>query len=303
MNIRTETGANESAHGRRHSIERVVNILLIVVALIFTVSIARRFLHRDAGAANQALILKAGMKLELANMDWSKNGRTLVLGLSTTCHFCTESAPFYQKIVRQLARHQGATRIVAVLPQPVAAGQKYLQDLGVSVDEVREANMVSMGLGPTPTLAVVDDAGVVTAAWVGKLGISQQYEVLKQLKIDTPHALADGDSQVTSIDSATLKRAMEQKEHFTLIDVGRRESFNLGHIPGSLNIPFDELEARADDELAHGDVIIIYGHDYDDDVSENAVSVLVDSGFNKVSLLSGGYSQWKQSGFLEEKQR
>src|SRR5260370_42266293 len=55
-------------------------------------------------------------------VDWKRNHRTLVLAISTTCHYCKDSVPFYQKL--------GATgtdvKMVAVLPQPVAEGQQYV---------------------------------------------------------------------------------------------------------------------------------------------------------------------------------
>ncbi len=303
MNVRTEISSDETGNGRHYQIERLVNIVLIVVTLIFVASVAKRFLQRDTGIANQGLVIKNGMKLDWPDVDWSKNGRTLVVALSTTCHFCTESAPFYQRIVRGLARHGSSIKIVAVLPQPVTEGRKYVQGLGLSVDEVREADMPSLGLRATPILLVVNDAGLVTGTWVGKLGVSQQYDVLKHLEINPSRGLADDESAVTSIDSATLSRANVQNERFTLVDSGSRESFKLGHIPGSRNIPMDELEARADDELKPSDAIVIYSHEIDDDTSEIAVDILVHNGFNKVSLLSGGYGQWKQSASSEAMHR
>jgi len=280
--------------GRAEKLELFVNIALVLAGLVLVASLANKFFwQKDAVAADEGLVIENGAKLDWPNMDWSRNGRTIVLALSTSCHFCTESAPFYQKLTRELSR-QGGNRIVAVLPQPVSEGQKYLQDLGFNVDEVRQANMASIGLPATPALALVNDAGVVTGIWVGKLGVNQQYDVFKRLNISSSHGLADTENGVTSIDAQTLKGAIERKERFTLVDVESRDLYKLEHIPGALNIPMDELEARSDDELLPDDTLIIYSHGIDDETSENAVSILVNEGFKKVSLLRGGYTGWQQ---------
>src|ERR1043165_683938 len=119
--------------------EMLVNIVLVLAGLALVVSLANKFFwQQPVASADQRLALESGSQVDWPNMDWARNGRTVVLGLSTTCHFCTESAPFYQKLLRELSR-QGGNRGVAVLPQPVGEGQKYLQDLGLSVDEVRQA--------------------------------------------------------------------------------------------------------------------------------------------------------------------
>jgi thioredoxin-related protein len=118
-----------------------------------------------------------GKELPLSGVDWSKNERTLILALSSTCRFCTMSAPFYQR----LASERKNVRLIAVLPQPEAESQKYLSDLGVSVDEVRRVSMRSLGVRGTPTLILVDGAGVVTGEWRGKLAENQEHEVLSRL--------------------------------------------------------------------------------------------------------------------------
>jgi hypothetical protein len=46
--------------------------------------------------AKSKSLLQTGMKISLPGVDWSRSKRTLVFALSTGCHFCSESAPFYQ---------------------------------------------------------------------------------------------------------------------------------------------------------------------------------------------------------------
>lgn len=97
--------------------------------------------------------------------------------LSTNCHFCTESAPFYQRLAQQKAG-RGDVRLMAVLPQSVGEAQKYLDDHGISVDEVRQAVPGAAYARGTPTLILVDRTGSVIESWVGKLPPEKEAEVL-----------------------------------------------------------------------------------------------------------------------------
>jgi hypothetical protein len=110
-------------------------------------------------------------------VDWKKNRRTLVLAISTTCHFCKDSVPFYQKL--------GATgtdvKMVAVLPQSVTEAQQYLTGAGVHVDDVKQATLGALGVRGTPTILLVNDVGVVTDVWVGRLQPDQETQVLTAL--------------------------------------------------------------------------------------------------------------------------
>lgn len=125
--------------------------------------------------ASSKSALQPGMKLSLAGIDWSKNRRTILLVLSTTCHFCTESAPFYQKLQQ---RKPDNLQIVAVLPQAIEDSRKYLNKLGVSVSEMVQAPLASVSVTGTPTLMLIDSNGIIKHSWIGKLSDGQTEEVL-----------------------------------------------------------------------------------------------------------------------------
>jgi hypothetical protein len=100
--------------------------------------------------------------------------------LQAGCHFCSESAPFYQRLARETAQKSGV-HLVAVLPQDVAEGSKYLNSLGVPIEDVRQAQLDALGVSGTPTLILIDGKGVVMKSWVGKLSGDREAEVLDQL--------------------------------------------------------------------------------------------------------------------------
>lgn len=164
-------------------IELAANLALIAVAVLLGAVLVRNYLlpkpqARQATAASQ---VQPGTRLSLPGVDWKANGKTLVLALSTGCHFCTESGPFYQRVVQEKSKASTA-RIVAVFPQSVAEGQKYLANLNVTVDDVKQTSLASFGVMGTPTIILADDNGAVIESWRGKLPGEKENEVLARLK-------------------------------------------------------------------------------------------------------------------------
>ena len=128
--------------------------------------------------SQQVSPIQPGTKIEMPGINWTKNGQTLILALSDKFHFCTESAPFYQR----LAKQRGKTLLVAVLPQPVDQGRKYLEGLGVAIDDIRQVSFPAIGLRGTPTLILADNNGVAIESWIGKLPPSREEDVLGRLR-------------------------------------------------------------------------------------------------------------------------
>jgi len=161
-------------------IEVAANISILVAAISFTAVLAKRYFRPTLPLAPAHAGVPPGTKADFIKVDWAKSNRTLLLVLQSGCHFCSESASFYQRLVRETAQASGV-HLVAVLPQDVAEGTKYLNSLGVSIQDVRQAQLDSLRVEGTPTLILVDDKGVVTKSWVGKLSGDSEAEVLDQL--------------------------------------------------------------------------------------------------------------------------
>jgi hypothetical protein len=162
-------------------IETTANIATIAVAALLSVALTKAYLLPALTPQKpQALAgtsVGTSLKGRVPGVDWSKNGRTLVLAISTQCHFCKDSTPFYRKLQEQVGK---SLKTVAVLPQPVAEAEQYLNGEGVHVNQVKQATMSGIGVQGTPTMFLVNSAGVVTRIWVGKIQPEQQ--VLAALK-------------------------------------------------------------------------------------------------------------------------
>ena len=199
---------NNSKSKFARAIEIATNLSIIIVALVGATVLVKNYLLRSAAPAtteinqttarNQQELAKdgramrtsavppkapeEGTQLSVPGVSWGESNQTVVLALSDKCRFCAESAPFYQRLAREFSK-RGDVRMVAVFPQKVDAGKKYLDELGVPVGQVIQASLDSLQVRGTPTLVIVDKNGTVTQSWVGKLGSERESEVLSRIKI------------------------------------------------------------------------------------------------------------------------
>lgn len=167
-------------------LEIASHIAIIVVAILLSVILVKNYLlprndQQPNGPAPQQVA--TGTRLSLPDVDWARNRRTLVAVLSTTCRYCTESASLYQQIAAERMRRDDV-KTIALFPQPVADAQKYLNQLGVTVDEIKQVEPSAVNARGTPTLLMVDETGTVKKVWIGKLPADKEAEVLTQLRGD-----------------------------------------------------------------------------------------------------------------------
>lgn len=159
-------------------VELATNIAILCVCLLLMATVVNKFwLHRDVPPA--VATLAKGTHFPIASDDWKGANRTLVLVLSTQCHFCSESADFYKRLSSDVAGHD--VRMVAFLPQPVQEAQQYLSKLGIPNIPVRNADLSELKVSGTPTLILVDSNGVVRDTWTGKLPPSRESQVIAAL--------------------------------------------------------------------------------------------------------------------------
>ena len=164
-------------------VEAAANVSIVVVAVLLIAVITKHYLlpsqHQNPTAQYAApSVPKSGDTVALTGVDWRKNRKTLLLAVSPTCHFCTESGPFYQRLVKE----HGDARLITLIPQTVGEGQAYMKKLGVDISDVRQVSFADLGVSGTPTLILVDGGGKVAEAWVGALKPEKENEVLGRLQ-------------------------------------------------------------------------------------------------------------------------
>lgn len=162
-------------------IELVANLLIIVVAVLLIGVMVKKYVYSPAAAPAQSQRVEpaVGAKVNVPDVDWSKQPKTLILALQKGCHFCSESAPFYKRLNESLRNEH--VQMVAVLPGAREESAAYLQEIGVTNVEVRQLPLNAIQVSGTPTLILTNEKGEVTHYWVGKLPPEKEKEVLEQL--------------------------------------------------------------------------------------------------------------------------
>ena len=97
-----------------------------------------------------------------------------------------------------------------------------------------------------------------------------------------------------------VKRLLD--EHLravAILDVRTHQAYSEGHLPGAINIPFEELPERLR-ELPKDRELITYCWDVTCILSTKAAYVLASKGF-RVKEMLGGIAEWKKAGFPIEK--
>jgi rhodanese-related sulfurtransferase len=117
--------------------------------------------------------------------------------------------------------------------------------------------------------------------------------------------VAEARSEVTVLSPQDAQQKMQGDSNAVLVDVREPSDLNpLGIIPGALNIPLGVLPLRADQELPErlreaklqdrdAQVITTCGGGGQ---AALAAKLLKDMGFNKIAMIDGGTTGWKDAG-------
>jgi rhodanese-related sulfurtransferase len=100
-----------------------------------------------------------------------------------------------------------------------------------------------------------------------------------------------------------LKKMLERKEDFVLINVLSGESFEAEHIPGSINIPLDapgfdkKVKASVPDRKKK---IVVHCSSFQCMASTAATERILQMGYADVKDFKGGLADWKDAGYAVE---
>jgi thiol-disulfide isomerase/thioredoxin len=160
------------------------NIAIIVVAVLIVGLLIRLFFlpgGQQSTKTEYPPTPVTGTKVNLPGVDWEHQSQTVLMVLQKGCHYCSESAPFYQKLVKSAAGKD--VKFLAVIPQTKEVSENYLSELGISGVETKQATLNSLQVRGTPTLIVVNEKGEITKVWIGRLPPEKEQEVFEHLKL------------------------------------------------------------------------------------------------------------------------
>jgi phage shock protein E len=104
----------------------------------------------------------------------------------------------------------------------------------------------------------------------------------------------------TSISAEELAEQIQRSQAPLILDVRTEPEYSRAHIPGSLNIPIDELPGRLSEiDVAKTDEIVV--HCYSGHRAKKATAILLQAGFLNVRDLDGHMEGWKRGDHPIEK--
>lgn len=158
----------------KSGLDVAANVAILCVCILIGVIGFKKFVFTYSH--NAVEIPRKGSRIELGGVNWDRAERTLVLALSTKCHFCNDSADFY----RRLAPAAAGVPVVAVFPQSTDEARAHWtgQNLPFGGVEFAQAPTGRLPISGTPTLILVDRKGVVLRAWAGKQLASGEAEII-----------------------------------------------------------------------------------------------------------------------------
>lgn len=195
--------------------------------------------------------------------------------------------PLRLELLEQLAQGERTVEVLADRTgSSVANASQHLQQMRRAglVTTRREAKFVNYRL--------VDDTVVALLTSLRQIAEQNLAEVDRVVR----GYFHDRDSLEAISRKELLKRV--RSDQVTVLDVRPQDEFELGHLPGAVNIPFRELEARLS-ELDPDVEIVAYCRGPYCVLSFEAVASLRERGF-KIRRLEDGYPEWRAAGLPVE---
>ncbi|MFV0387326.1 MAG: peroxiredoxin family protein [Pyrinomonadaceae bacterium] len=128
-----------------------------------------------AQASNQS----NNFKLDVSGMNLPKDSKVLVLALSPTCGYCTQSAPFYRELVKKAKSKN--VKIIAIFGQQEESGREYLDSLQLNEIEVKPSSITNYPVQGTPSAILFGSNGEIVGEWLGKLRTESENDLANSI--------------------------------------------------------------------------------------------------------------------------
>lgn len=177
-------------------------------------------------------------------------------------------------------------RLAQLTGLSIANASQHLQQLrrGGFVQSRRDGKRVLYRLGDGPILALLSALGCYA----------------ERNRAEVREIVADYFDELDRLEPVSREELTGrlQRGSVTLLDVRPDDEFALGHLPGALNVPLDELEQRLS-EIPKDQEIVAYCRGPYCVLSFEAVAALRAKGY-RIRRLQDGFPEWKAAGLEVE---
>jgi thioredoxin-related protein len=161
----------------RANIELAINIVIALSIVVVAAVVVKRYAFPPVNPGSLPQITK-GERLNIPNVDWEQNKKSLVFFLMKDCKYCESSAPLYRQLIEDASKRN--VKWLAILPNSIEEGRKYVQSLDLPIENVQTGSLSSYKIPGTPALLFVDNKGIVTGVWIGAV-TGREQEVRDEL--------------------------------------------------------------------------------------------------------------------------
>jgi peroxiredoxin len=148
----------------RANLELGANVVIAIAIVVVAVVIVKRYASPPTTPASLPRI-NIGERLNVPNVDWEQNKKSLVFFLMKDCKYCKSTAPFYRQLIEDASKRN--VQRLAILPNSVEEGKKYVESLGLPIENVQTGALTSYKIPGTPSVLFVDRRGIVKSVWIG----------------------------------------------------------------------------------------------------------------------------------------
>lgn len=148
----------------RANIELGVNIVIAIAIVVVAAVVVKRYAFPPVNPGSLPRITK-GERLNVPNVDWQQNEKSLVFFLMKDCKYCESSAPLYRQLIEDASKRN--VKSLAILPNSIEEGRKYVQSLQLLIENVQTGSLSSYKIPGTPSVLFVDSEGIVKSVWIG----------------------------------------------------------------------------------------------------------------------------------------
>ena len=164
--------------------DRFANLAVIVMCVVIAAVGAKQLLPTKASRPAKPNPYVVGEKTPFVEANFGESDKTVLLVVSSTCRFCTESLPFYRGLIAEVHKSERSVRAVVASLDPPDRAQAYVSENGlVGAGLIRMPADAWVRIQATPTVLVLDREGIVKGSWVGKLQPEQEKEVPASLGV------------------------------------------------------------------------------------------------------------------------
>jgi hypothetical protein len=167
----------------REKLQQFTDIVIMTVVILLGFVVVRNYLFTSAPHETS---LPRGRLNPPKGVDWTDQDVNLLIAMKVGCSACSESIPFYARLVKMAEMGEIKVAIQAVFPNDEESTRNYLASEGFVVKTATGASLKELQLSATPTLVLMKRDGSVVKAWVGVLSPKREVEV-----IDTIRALTE----------------------------------------------------------------------------------------------------------------